>query len=103
MHPMRPFHRLMVVAAAAGALSVGVPHVVPGTPANAFSARTGWGDSRDDGRGSSHRDSSPDTTTATATCGNGLVVLGPIVVPVAPNTTTVIQCQEAPPASGSSR
>jgi hypothetical protein len=68
----------MVVAATAGVLSV----AVLAAPAVA-----------DDSR----RDTN--TTTATATCGNGLVVLGPIVVPLAPNTTTVIQCQQPPPAA----
>jgi hypothetical protein len=37
---------------------------------------------------------SPVTTTVTATCGNGLVALGPIIVPVAPFTTTVVQCEK---------
>jgi hypothetical protein len=51
-------------------LSAGVPQ---------FSAHSSVGDTN--------------TTTATATCGNGLIALGPIVVPLAPNSTTVIQCQ----------
>jgi hypothetical protein len=63
----------MVVAATAGALSFGVPHV-------ALSDEGGH---------------SPVTTTITATCGNGLIALGPIVVP-APFTTTVIQCEQTP-------
>jgi hypothetical protein len=69
----------MVVTAAAGVLCVGAP-------ANAAVRRDS----------PPSRDSSPNTTTATATCGNGLIVLGPIIVPAAPNTTTVIQCQDAP-------
>ena len=70
MQFMRSLHHLMMVAAAAGTLSFGVPHVA---------AHSSVGDTN--------------TTTATATCGNGLIALGPIVVPLAPNSTTVIQCQ----------
>jgi hypothetical protein len=40
---------------------------------------------------------SPDTRTTTATCGNGLIALGPIVIPAAPFTTTVIQCEKTEP------
>jgi hypothetical protein len=64
----------MVVAAAAGTLSFGVPHV-------ALADDGGY---------------SPATTTITATCGNGLIALGPIVVPAAPFATTVIQCEQTP-------
>jgi hypothetical protein len=64
----------MVVSAAAGVLSFGVPHA-------AFSDNGGY---------------SPSTTTITVTCGNGLVALGPIIVPAAPFTTTVVQCAQTP-------
>ena len=70
MQFMRSLRHLLVVAAATGTLSAGVPQ---------FSAHASVGDTN--------------TTTATATCGNGLIALGPIVVPLAPNSTTVIQCQ----------
>ena len=70
MHLLRSLNRLMVVVAAASALSVNVPYLA---------AKSSVGDTN--------------TTTATATCGNGLIALGPIVVPLAPNSTTVIQCQ----------
>ena len=74
MRPIRSLQRVMVVAAAAGVLSFGVPHV-------ALSDEGG---------------DSPVTTTITATCGNGLIALGPFVVPLAPFTTTVIQCEHTP-------
>jgi hypothetical protein len=102
MHSLRSFQRVMVVAATAGMLSVGVPHLASAAPASAaVGARYGWDGSRSDEPPS--RSGGNNTTTATATCGNGLVVLGPIIVPVVPNTTTVIQCQQAPPAAGTPR
>ena len=83
MHPIRSLQRVIVMAAAAGVFGLGVPHVIPGVAANAafgpFWAGAGY---------------SPDTNTTTATCGNGLIALGPIVLPVAPFTTTVIQCEK---------
>jgi hypothetical protein len=102
MRSLRPLRRVLVVAAAGGALTVGVPHIVPATPARAdVGVRYGWGSGG--GEQPPSGQGGPNTTTATATCGNGLIVLGPIVVPVVPNTTTVIQCQQAPPAAGQSR
>lgn len=80
MHRTRILRGVMAAGAAAAVLSVAAPAdaavSVGPTPAGG-------------------RQNSPDTTTVTATCGNGLVSLGPIVIPAAPFTTTVIQC-EAP-------
>jgi hypothetical protein len=83
MHRIRAVRRVVVTAAAAAAvLSFAVPADAATDPGNGG------------------RDHSPDTTTVTATCGNGLLVLGPIVVPVAPYTTTVIQCESLAPHPG---
>jgi hypothetical protein len=80
MHRIRILRGVMAAGAAAAVFSVAVPAdaavSVGPTPAGG-------------------RQNSPDTTTVTATCGNGLISLGPIVIPAAPYTTTVIQC-EAP-------
>ncbi|MDQ1514307.1 MAG: hypothetical protein QOE80_137 [Actinomycetota bacterium] len=80
MHRRSTFRGVMAAAAAAAVFSV----AVPADAAVTVSPTPGGG-----------RQNSPDTTTITATCGNGLVSLGPIVIPTAPFTTTVIQC-EAP-------
>lgn len=80
MHPVRSLRRVTVVAAAAGMLSFGLPYAT--VPAH---AATGG------------RSNSPDTNTTTATCGNGLLVLGPIIVPLAPFSTTVVQCEQSAP------
>lgn len=81
---MRSVHRWTMVAAVAGVLNVGV-----GVPAHA-----------------AVRAQARDTTTVTVTCGNGFIVLPPIVL-AAPDSTTVIQCAEPrqgrPPASLSRR
>jgi hypothetical protein len=68
------------MAAAAGMLSFGPAYAV--VPAH---AATGGGSN------------SPVTNTTTATCGNGLIALGPIIVPLAPNSTTVVQCEQSAP------
>jgi hypothetical protein len=78
MHPKLSLKRWMLVAAVAGGLSLGVPLASPIVPAQAAAV-----DSRQSPR---------DTTTVTTTCGNGLIVLGPIVVPISPHSTTVIDC-----------
>jgi hypothetical protein len=83
MPGIRTFRRVIVAAASAAAV------LAFALPADAAT---------DPGNGG--RDHSPDTTTVTATCGNGLLVLGPIVVPVAPHTTTVIQCESPAPHQG---
>jgi hypothetical protein len=99
---MRSFHRWMVVVAAAGVLSVGVPLAIPVPASAAVGTPFGQGDSRPGEPPSSQGQAAPsarDTTTVTTTCGNGLIVLGPIVLSAAPFSTTVIQC-EPPPAAG---
>ena len=124
MHPKLSLKRSMVVAAVAGVLSIGVPLVGLSVPAKAAVGAVGRGDRAEastlDRNGTdpagpdqygrtrderSHQDdrqtpSPRDTNTVTTTCGNGLIVLPTIVVPIAPHTTTVINCDPSRSAGG---
>jgi hypothetical protein len=85
MHRIRIFRGVMAAGAVAAVFSAALFSVAAPAEAAVSVGPTPAGG----------RQSSPDTTTVTATCGNGLISLGPIVIPAAPFTTTVIQC-EAP-------
>ena len=112
MRPTPALNRLIILAAAAAGLVVGVPLAVPSVPAQAAIGTTSWGktpqaqndpsdhdqdDSRQ-GEPSSNGDSqnptlSHDPTTVTTTCGNGPII-------VLPFTITTIHCEAEAEASG---